>query len=148
MWRHAWKNTLAISSILAAGGILSCLGALLEIFMPKGSPVAFLGTMILLGLAVAAVLVGFAWVCEKFEGHFDGRPDRLPSRSKLNGNDAVDPRAAMRSRSAESKIVRGTRPPPDAPQLFSRGQYVSTFRGSIAPKNAGNRTATRTWHGQ
>lgn len=81
---HAWKNTLAISITLAAGGILSCIGAILETFMPKGSPVAFLAMMILLGLAVGGVLVGFAWVCEKCEGWLSKRFDRVRKEGQNN----------------------------------------------------------------
>jgi hypothetical protein len=48
--------------------------------MPKVSLAAFLASMALLGLAVAGVLIGYTWACDRCESYFNGRLDRLLSK--------------------------------------------------------------------
>jgi hypothetical protein len=81
-----WNKSIAISSALAAAGVLACAAAILEAVMPRGSLVAFLASTALLGLVVAGGAIGYAWVCEKCEGYFEGRLDRLQSAGTPNRN--------------------------------------------------------------
>ena len=148
MCSHCWNKLIAISSALAAAGILACAGALLDAFIPRGSVLGFLTWMVVLGIIIIGTVVGYTWVCDKCESYFNGRLDRLLSRSKLKRSDAVNPGAAVSQRPMEPKVVRDTRPTPDAPQLFSRGRYTPTLRGSVLPRDATKATAARTWHGQ
>ena len=73
----SWNKLIAVSSALAAAGVLTCAVALLDVFMPKESLAAFLASMALLGLVVTGVLIGYTWACDKCESYFNGRLDRL-----------------------------------------------------------------------
>jgi hypothetical protein len=76
---NLWNKFIAASTALAAAAILTCAAALLNALLPKESFAAFLTSMALLGLAVTGVLVGYTWACDKCEGYFQGRLDRLLS---------------------------------------------------------------------
>ncbi len=82
LW-NKWNKLIAASAALAAAGILTCAAALLNALLPKESFAAFLASMALLGLAVTAVVIGYAWTCDKCESYFHGRLDRLRSVRKL-----------------------------------------------------------------
>jgi hypothetical protein len=97
---------------MAAAGILACAAALGDVFMPRGSLAGFLTGMVLLGLAVAGVVIGYTWLCDKCESYFNGRLDRLLDRRKLNRNDAANPGAAVSPRPTGPNVVRDTRPTP------------------------------------
>jgi len=142
MCLHCWNKLIAVSSALAAAGILTCAAALLDVFMPRGSFVGFLTRMALVGCAVIAVVIGYVWVCDKCESYFSGRLDRLLSSSKPNKSDAVNPRLT------ESRLVSDARLAPDAPQPLARDRYTPTLRGSVSPTDTTEATAARTWHGQ
>ena len=71
MCSHCWNKLIAVSSAMAAAGILTCAGALLDVFIPGGSLVGFLTRMVLLGLAVIGVVIGYTWVCDKCESYFN-----------------------------------------------------------------------------
>ena len=149
MCSHCWNKLIAVSCALAAAGVLACAGALLDAFIPRGSVLGFLTWMVVLGIIIIGTLVGYTLVCDKCESYFNGRLDRLLSRSKLKPSDAVNPRAAVSPRPMEPKVVRHTRPTSDTPQLFSCGRYTPTLRGSVLPRDATTKaTAARTWHGQ
>jgi len=148
MCSHSWNRLIAVSSALAAAGVLACAASLLDVFMPTGSLAGFLTRMALLGLVVTGVVIGYTWVCDKCESHFNGRLDRLLSRSKLNRSDAVNPGPAVSPRPAEPRVVRDARLTHDAPNLFSCGPYVLTLRGSVLPKDVRRATTACTWHGQ
>jgi hypothetical protein len=61
-----FKNRLLVTSLaLAAAGILTCVASLLEAFFPRGSVAAFLGLLFSAGVAIAAIMIAFAWTCEK-----------------------------------------------------------------------------------
>ena len=98
MCSHCWNKLIAISSALAAAGILACAGALLDAFIPRGSVLGFLTWMVVLGSIVIGVVIGYTWVCDKCESYFNGRLDRLLGRSKLNRSDAMNPGAAVSQR--------------------------------------------------
>ena len=86
MGSHFWNKSIAVSAALAAAGVLACAAASLNAVMPRGSLVAFLASTALLGLVVTGVAIGYAWICEKSEGYFEGRLDRLLSAGKPDGN--------------------------------------------------------------
>jgi hypothetical protein len=149
MCSHCWNKLIAISSALAAAGILACAGALLDAFIPRGSVLGFLTWMVVLGIIVIGTVVGYTWVCDKCEGYFNGRLDRLLSRSKPKPSDAVNPAAAVRQRPTDPKVVGDARSTPDTRQLFSCARYTPTLRGAVLSRDATTKgTAVRTWHGQ
>jgi len=148
MCSHCWNKLIVVSSALAAAGILVCAGALLDAFIPRGSVLGFLTWMVVLGIIVIGTVVGYTWVCDKCEGYFNGRLDRLLSRSKPKPSDAVNPGATISPRPTDSRVVGDARSIPDARQLFSSGWYTSTLRGSVSPRDATRVTAARAWHGQ
>jgi hypothetical protein len=134
---------IAISSALAAAGILACAGALLDAFIPRGSVLGFLTWMVVLGIIIIGTVAGYTWVCDKCEGYFNGRLDRLLSRSKLKRSDAVS------LRPTEPRVIGDTRSTSDTRQLFSCGRYAPTLRGAVLSRDATTKeTAVRTWHGQ
>ena len=77
MCSHSWNKLITISFALAAGGVLACAGALLDVFIPSGSLVGFLARMLVLGFAITGVVIGFTWGCDKCESYVQGRLDRL-----------------------------------------------------------------------
>ena len=149
MCSHCWNKLIAISSALAAAGILACAGALLDAFIPRGSVLGFLTWMVVLGIIIIGTVVGYTWVCDKCEGYFNGRLDRLLSRSKPKPSDAVNPGAAVSPRRTDPKIVGDARSTPDTRQLLSCARYTPTLRGAVLSRDATTKgTAVRTWHGQ
>src|SRR5271165_2448592 len=87
MRSHSWNKLIAASFALAAAGILTCAAAFLDALMPRGSLVAFLANITLLGLMVTGVMIGYTWACDKCESRFWGRrnvtarPRETPARS-------------------------------------------------------------------
>ncbi len=148
MCSHCWNKLIVVSLGLAVAGVLMCAVALLNVFIPRGSLIGFLASMVLLGLMVTGVVIGYTWACDKCESYFRGRLDRLLDRSKPNSKDAVDPGSAGGPRPTEPRAGGDARSTPDSPQLFSCGRYVLTLRGSVSPRDATKTTAVRTWHGQ
>jgi hypothetical protein len=83
-----FKNRLLVTSItLAAAGLLTCAAALLDAILPWVSLAAFLGWLFAAGAAIIAIMVSFAWTCEKVD---------QCSRSRQRGQDhhAGSPRRA------------------------------------------------------
>ena len=148
MCSHCWNKLIVVSLGLAVVGVLMCVMALLDVFIPRGSLVGFLTKMTLLGFAVIVAAIGYAWVCDKCESYFNGRLDRLLNGSKLKRSDEGNLRAVVSQRPTEPRVVGDARPTRDATQLFSCGRYVLTLRGSVSPRDATKATAARTWHGQ
>jgi len=149
MCSHCWNKLIAISSALAAAGILACAGALLDAFIPRGSVLGFFTWMAVLGAIVIGTVIGYTWVCDKCESYFNGRLDRLLSRSKPKSSNAVNPGAAVSQRPTDPKVVGDARSTPDTRQLFSCGRYTPTLRGAVLSRDATTKgTAVRTWHGQ
>jgi hypothetical protein len=103
MGSHFWNKSIAISAALAAAGVLACAAALLNAFVPRGSLVAFLASTALLGLVATGVAIGYVWVCEKSEGYFEGRLDRLLSIGKPEGN-ASSPSTVVRTLQLKIKV--------------------------------------------
>ncbi len=76
MYWHPWRKLVAASGAIAAGGLLACAAALLDLFTPTASTKAFLITMVLLGLAVAGVVAAFTWLCGCWDESLPEDPDR------------------------------------------------------------------------
>ena len=149
MYSHFWNKSIAVSSALAAAGVLVCAAAILDAFMPKGSLAAFLASMALLGLVVTGVVIGYTWVCDKCESYFNGRLDRLLSGREPNRRGAASPGDVVGPPPTASQVVGDPRPPPAAPQPpISCSRYVSTLRVTIAPMGVTRATRAHAWHGQ
>jgi hypothetical protein len=95
MYSRSRNQLMVVSSALAAGGVLACAAALLDALLPKESLAAFLANVALLGLVVTGVMVGFTWVCDKFESHFDGRLDRILGTATIDRNAGCGPKAGV-----------------------------------------------------
>ena len=67
MHTHFVNRFIAVSSALAAAGILTCAAAFLNVIMPHGSPAAFFLGIVFLALVVAGVMIGFVWLCDRYE---------------------------------------------------------------------------------
>ena len=107
----------------------------------------FLTRMALLGLAVTGAVIGYTWVCDKCESYFNGRLDRLLSRSKPKRSDAVNPEAAVSQRPTEPRVVGDARPTPDARQplfLWTVHSNASRFRFTQG-RHQGNRGSYMAW---
>ena len=148
MCSHSWNKLTVISLALAAGGVLTCAGALLDVFIPSGSLVGFLARMLVLGFAITGVVIGFTWSCDKCESYFSGRLDRLLDGSKQDPSDAEKPGTVVGPRLPETRGYGDSRLTREAPQPLSRGRYIGTLRGSIPSKDAAKATMAHTWHGQ
>ncbi len=65
---------LLVSFALAAVGILTCIAALLDAIVPKGSVWALAAVV---AVVIALVMVAYVWVCDKCEDCLSGRFDWL-----------------------------------------------------------------------
>ena len=79
---NLWNKLIAASAAMAAAGILTCAAAPADGLLPRESFAAFLTSMALIGLAVTGVVIGYTWACDKCEGYFQGRLDRLLGMNK------------------------------------------------------------------
>jgi hypothetical protein len=128
---------------------MACAAAVLDAFLPNRSWVVFLTVLGGLGLVVAALVAGFAWACEKWEGSGEARIDGLLARGKRANPTPAGPRVpreeVVRGGSGVSPLLgRGTGETPPPP-----GQGVWTLRGPAGPGSSPPATSTqRYWHGQ
>ena len=76
------NRVLVISLALAGGGILACVLAAADAFLPQRSTIAVLVSIPLFGSLAFFTLFAFAWTCELL------RPARVPSRSKSDSSQA------------------------------------------------------------
>ena len=144
---YSWNKSIAVSSALAAAGVLTCAAAFLDTLVPKESPAAFLASMALLGLAVTGAVIGFTWACDRIESHLDGRLDRLLSTGKAGGNAA--PASIHGKKRLGLKIISDRVTAPNAAKLpVSRGWNMPALRGTDSPKDRTTATASRIWNGQ
>jgi hypothetical protein len=72
MWWHVWRKIVVIGFCLATASILACIAALLDVLVPRWSLSGFVASMVALGAAVALVVIGYAWICEKCEDYLGG----------------------------------------------------------------------------
>lgn len=124
MCSHSWNKTLVTGSAIAGSGILACLTALLGVVMPHGSTISFFVSFVLLGLAVTGVVVGFTWVCDRWERHDSARLESLLDTGKRN------PKAAPTARGSQLAFDPDFS---DFPELVHTppfaGQYMNSLRG-------------------
>ncbi|MGD0897549.1 MAG: hypothetical protein ABR915_06905 [Thermoguttaceae bacterium] len=97
MYSHTKNKLFVISLAIAVGGILACTGAILGVYMPKGSTAAFVTMMTLVGLTVTGLIVGFMWACDKFESHVEGDLDRLLDPERQGARKGAGPRGRRHS---------------------------------------------------
>jgi hypothetical protein len=143
---HPWRKLVALSAAVAAGGVLACAGALLDLWVPGASLTAFVVLMVALGLAVAGVVAAFTWLCGLWDEPFPGSSDRG------EGTGEPGPRGPssqeQRRKSLEQEQRRRLRQSP--PPAYWGDRYRTTLRGgehlrtrSAQPAAAGHRR-----HGQ
>jgi hypothetical protein len=135
---------LVVSASLATAGIVVCGAAMIDVFFPKGSVLDFVAGLIVLGMIIAFVLIGFVWVCDKGEDYFSGHTDRLL------GGEANDSRAA-----ASNEQGRGP-DEADRPQDAAHGppetwpaedRYAVSLRDTESRAHRGAFPRVQ-WHGQ
>lgn len=149
MWPHSRNKLISVSFALAAAGVLTCVAALLDVFVPSGSLVGFLARMALLGLAVIVTVIGYAWACDQCESYVDERIEQLAHHGRSKRSEAASPWAAVHRQSRESEGPRDGRPsvgPPQSP--VSRSRYSPTLHDSRSLQGAAQAIAARAWHGQ
>ena len=127
---------IAVIAALAAAGVLVCVAAILDVFIPTESLVGFLIRMALLGVAMTGVVTGYIRLCDKCDGHVKERLDRHIAAPGLRA-------------SPELRISSERLNAPDASQFRScRPLYITTLRGDNSPRVAGELTNAHRWHGQ
>jgi hypothetical protein len=141
---------------LAAAGVLACVAALFNIWVPRGSLLAFVLALPLLALAIVGIMFGFIKACEKCEDWLHGRRDRLfgvDMEDEDHSDVPVDPR---------QRTPRDSWPAAGEPLNSAARQdptrYVFGPRGLSSPKSSNGGTTKppaaqanpecRVWHGQ
>ena len=120
MYTHAGNKMLVASLALAAGGILACAAALLDVVAPAGSPVVFLGMMLLLGLAAVGLVIAFTWGCDRCEDYLHRNSDKLfgttqhelgvlPSQAEKQACLELDRRRSMHELPSPNSLGAGDR---------------------------------------
>jgi hypothetical protein len=128
------NKVLVVSLALAVAGILTCGGALSDVFMPRGSATAFLVAMTVLFLLVSGLVIAFIWACDKWESHVDDRLDRIVGRHPQDAAKRLGPAAPAASKLAQSARLPGrgatAAPTPGRPGDSSRAAMATiTWRG-------------------
>jgi hypothetical protein len=148
MCPHCWNKLTAAGSALVVAGILTSAAVVLDVFMPKGSLIGLLMTVVLLGFFVTGALIGFGWVCGKCESYFQGPWDGLLDGSRPSRNDSLNLEAAMGPQPMEPTATGDARPMLMRRGLVSAARQTTTLRGSVSAKDATRATRARRWHGQ
>ena len=126
MYWHPWRKLVAASGAIAAGGLLACAAALLDLLTPTASTKAFLITMALLGLAVAGVVAAFTWLCGCWDESLPEDPDRVAGDGHRGfGGPAND---AELQTALEQERRRKLRDFP--PAAYWGDKYRTTLRGA------------------
>jgi hypothetical protein len=100
MHGHSWNRLIVASWAMAASGILACTGALVDVFVPKGSILGQLAWIAVLALVIAGTVTAYVWGCERCESNFDERIDRLidkANKGKAGRADYSDTRQERKS---------------------------------------------------
>jgi hypothetical protein len=87
-----WKKVLVTSVLLAAAGVLACVAALFDIWVPQGSLLAFVLALPFLAAAVIGIMFGFIKACDTCEDWLQRRRERLfgERAEKDRGGAAID----------------------------------------------------------
>jgi len=145
MYWQAKNKMLVVSLSLAAAGMLACIAAVYDSFVPKGSLLAFLATMLPLGLLVAGIIAVFVWLCERFEGTPERRDEQ---RSKLRPPEF--PTTGERQRHFLDEIERHRDVSQFPKMTAAADRYLTGVRGPAQPRNTSAQAPPllRQWHGQ
>jgi len=148
MCRRGWNKTIVVSLSLAAAGVITCIAALLESVAPKESVMSFLAVKCALGVVIIAVMVGFAWICDKCEDYFSRRIDRLLDPKQHTSRGTANKEGNKRSAPGETDYRFAVRQLPGPNLPLSR--YVAGLRGSARANADAARAAVlgKRWHGQ
>ena len=76
MWLNPWNKMLAVSLSLAAGGVLACIGAMLQALAPNSTILGSFPKMILVVLAISGLMFALMWIYDRVDDHWIGRLDR------------------------------------------------------------------------
>ena len=76
MWLNPWNKLLAASVSLAAGGILACIGAIMEATMPNAPVIVSISKLILTVLAIGGVMTVAMWIYGRADDYWIDRLDR------------------------------------------------------------------------
>ena len=136
MYWHPWRKLVAASGAIAAGGLLACAAALLNLLAPTASTMAFLGVMTLLGLAVAGVVAAFTWLCgcwddslpDEVDRAAGGGPRGLGGPANNTELQTAGPGAAPEVRRVAAAELLGRQVPDDA----SRNRAVQALPDDVA----------------
>ena len=135
---------MVVSASLAAAGILVCGAAIIDVHFPKGSALGFAAGVVALAVAVALVLIGFVWACDKCEEYLNGHTDRLlggePKDSQVTASSEQrrGPGEAGRSQDAANRFPQTW--PADNRYVVSLRDARSRAHRSVRPR--------AVWHGQ
>jgi hypothetical protein len=146
MYWHPWTKLMALSGAVAGGGILACAAALLDLLVPTASTPAFIAMTVVLGLAIAAVVATFAWLCGYWDEAGPDRTERLVEAAERRSEDLAR-KAALRKSLDQERRQKAREFPP---QTYLGESYRTTLRGFGQPKSpaAGTAAASPWRHGQ
>ncbi len=142
---QAKNKMLVVSLSLAAAGVLACVAAVYDSLVPKGSLWAFLATMVPMGLLVAIIIVGFVWLCERWESY---SPSRREQPLKIHPPDF--PTESEQRRHFLEAIER-RRDVSQFPRMTAAdNRYLGGVRGPAQPRTTSDQALSlvRPWHGQ
>jgi hypothetical protein len=127
---HPWQKLVAASGAIAAGGLLACAAALLDLLVPTASTTAFVAMMAVLGLAIAGVVAAFTWLC----GCWDDSPPEDMDRGaedspRWQGGPASSPEVQTALDQERRRRLRDFPPP-----AYGGDKYRTTLRGAEQPK--------------
>jgi hypothetical protein len=130
MYWYPWRKLVAASGAIAAGGLLACAAALLDLLVPTASTTAFLAMMALLGLAVAGVVAAFTWLCGCWDNSLPDDGDREAGDDPRGpGTPASNPEL---QKSLDQERRRKLREFP--PSSYWGDKYRTTLRGADQTK--------------
>lgn len=113
-----FENRLLVTSLaLAAAGLLTCVALLLDVLMPRGSLMAFLGVLFTAGIAIGAVMASFAWTCDKFD-----------DKRRREYDDDNEPSAVTAARGGRPAVWFDRRSKFDA---FFASQWLPNYPGTL-----------------
>lgn len=135
---------LVVSLSMAAAGILACTAAVYDSFVPKGSLLAFLATLLPLALLVAGIIAVFVWLCERFESDSERRDEQ-----RLKPRPPDFPTACERRHFFE-EIDRRRDASQFSKMTAAGDRYLGGVRGLARSRvtSARRPSPARQWHGQ
>jgi hypothetical protein len=148
MCRRLWNKMVLVSVALAAAGTLVCVTALIGTAVPKGSAWGFAAEVVASGVAIALVVAGYVWVCDKCEQYLSGRTERLLNvAERPRRRTTSEVKNEKPSLSDADRLIAARRLPQPGP---SAAHYVGALRGFAKPNAESPKaeSAKQWWHGQ